>query len=755
MGSLYTSSSSHDWCLLAGGRLLVPALIVLSSLHSVQTIDINAASFQLPPPPFLTGNLATNNILTEAERLHNGVVSTPGSFVVVGADAIFTVTRDGQVVNIAPCRPVVIASLSSRGCRTPRECGYLISIRLNADKLILVLDAYRGLFEVNPRTGAFRHIYDSGTVVNGRASVYLNDMVLMPDGTIIMTDSSPTFDYANEFWIRFEGRPDGRLLGFNPTSGQVKEILAGLAYPTGLEITSDGQALLVAEAGRARVVRLELSKDKFFHKSIFNVNLPGMPEHIRKTKHGTYWVGLTYPRYQGDVSIMDQYSNSAISRNFLAKRRPMDQLMLMYTRRGLAVELDGNGIVVSSIHDSDGLRVKDVCEVVEADGILYVGTRDQHAVLRVMKYAVDLTMTSALQILRSRCQVMDEQINVAKAALEQQVLAQKGSQAEGSVLSTILTGNNFNIVLQNYLHQQQLAHAASSQASRPTPPRPPAAPRSRLDTIRQGLAQLQHSLLRPSNNRVAQITNNRQRPGQSQAPPPNDDPFIPLGMLPSNFVTPPRNIPQSDTSAPGRNVIPNQHSPSSPLVVHRMENGQLVTHVLLDNDFKVHDHTAQTTTTLRPTAAASRLMNYTPTPPTLMRTAGPDMPSPQGGRHPLTSSSQTNSGASGGFFDFLNGMPAQAKGKENFPFDESTPAVPLPDSGPVIPAENPYYLGLSHSEAHNNTPSEHGGAGYAQNSSSSFGKGPIHFEPAFQPSQGRVPTHGRSHHAAPRSPEFG
>lgn len=59
-------------------------------------------------------------------------------------------------------------------------------------------------------SGSSRLIYDAKSLVNGRPSIYLNDIVFMPGGTIIMSDSSPTFDYANEFWIRFEGRPDGR-----------------------------------------------------------------------------------------------------------------------------------------------------------------------------------------------------------------------------------------------------------------------------------------------------------------------------------------------------------------------------------------------------------------------------------------------------------------------------------------------------------------------------------------------------------------
>ncbi|XP_055891349.1 mucin-2-like [Biomphalaria glabrata] len=682
---------------------LFTVLILLTSMPLVRNVEINAASFQLPAPPFLTGNLASNNVLTQAERLHEGVVGTPGSFVMHG-DAIYTITRDGMVVNIAPCRPLVVATLAPRGCQAPKECGFLISIQMNADNMLVVLDAYRGLYEVNPKTGSSRLIYDAKSLVNGRPSIYLNDIVFMPGGTIIMSDSSPTFDYANEFWIRFEGRPDGRLLGFHPGNGQVKEILAGLAYPTGLEITTDGQALLVAEAGRARILRLELAKEKFFQKSVFTENLPGMPEHIRRTKRGSYWVGLTYPRYQGEVSIMDQYSNSPTSRNFLAKRRPVDQLILMYTRKGIAVELDVTGNVVSSIQDADGLRVKDVCEVVESDGVLYVGTRDQNVVLRVIKSAVDLTVGTSLQVLRSRCQFIDNQFNAAKAALEQQFSSRKGTLEQSQFLASMLTSNSFGAMLQNYIQQQQIAHAANAK-----PPNSLIASRSnRLASIRQGLAHLQNTLLRPSNG--------HQRPVAKPQQAASDDPFLPVGMNFNNYVTPAKNIPQSDTSAPGHARDPNKSSPTAPFVVHRMENGQLVTHVLVGNDFKLQSQPPQTSP--KPTTAylpmtLQTLKHLFPTVPPPVRSAeviqqGYNSPQRMSQHIPSTKQHNDNLGALGGFFEFISGVTAPAKGKENYPFDESTPSVPLPDHAPVIHAENPYFLGPSHSEAHNNTPSEYG-----------------------------------------------
>ncbi|XP_012940879.2 adipocyte plasma membrane-associated protein [Aplysia californica] len=222
---------------------------------------------KLPPPPALSGTLATNNVLYEAERVHDGQIAAPHSYVPLG-DSLFAVTKTGLVINVAPCRPVLLADLKPRGCRSPKECGHPVSMRLNADKHLIVVDAYRGLFDVDPVTG------------------------------------------------------------FDPGNRQVKEILVGLAYPSGLELTTDGQALLVSE------------------------------------------------------------------------RRTMQQLKMMYHKRGMAVELDDRGRVRSSVHDPTGLKVSEVMEVKETDGMVYIGSRDQDAIIRFplpKSYGTDLSVTSTLQ----------------------------------------------------------------------------------------------------------------------------------------------------------------------------------------------------------------------------------------------------------------------------------------------------------------------------------------------------------------------
>ncbi|BFZ12661.1 hypothetical protein BsWGS_15700 [Bradybaena similaris] len=458
-------------------KLVCLVLFMVLRQPSATGLEIAATGFLLLTPPALKGNLSSNNVLQTAERLHTGQISVPHSYVVIGDD-VFAATSSGLIVNVAPCRPVVIANLRPRGCRTLQECGHPVSIRRSTENLLIVLDAYRGVFEVHPVTGVIRKLFDSGAFVNGRRCVYLNDLVIMKDGTIVVSDSSRRFDYAHEFWIRFEGRADGRLIGFSPVTGLSKEILSGLAYPTGLELSSNGQALLVSEASRARILRLDLRKDKFFQKSYVNINLPGMPEHIRRTDRGTYWVALSYPRFRGEPSALDQYSNKAASRNYMAVRSTSHELQRLFKKQGLAVELDEAGRIMRSIHDPSGLKVGEAVEVREFIGVLYVGTRSQQAAVRVVGPPNELTVDSLVQVLRGRCKVADDKIQATKESIEQQLQrASTQKPQENSANLPLVTP------VPPYTHSSQLPKSETPQRI------------INLQSLSRGLSRLQKALL--------------------------------------------------------------------------------------------------------------------------------------------------------------------------------------------------------------------------------------------------------------------
>ena len=73
-----------------------------------------------------------------------------------------------------------------------------------------------------------------------------DDLDIAADGTIYFTDATKRYDIADWGLDLLEGRPNGRLLSFEPKSRTTKTVCDNLIFPNGVCLTHDGQHLLVA-----------------------------------------------------------------------------------------------------------------------------------------------------------------------------------------------------------------------------------------------------------------------------------------------------------------------------------------------------------------------------------------------------------------------------------------------------------------------------------------------------------------------------
>ncbi|KAH9500193.1 hypothetical protein Btru_077453 [Bulinus truncatus] len=318
--------------------------------------------FSLPPPPVLLGPLSPNYALYQTEKLHNNRIRGPTSFAFLNGN-VYTVTADRRVVNVATCNPTTIADLSVPGCRFMGQCGKLTSIRVDNNGKLLVLDAFRGIYRVDPLTGVKEQLYTVSVPVGGRVPKFLNDMVVKSDGTIFISDSSDKFDASKDVYIILEGRPSGRILALSPDTKEITELIKdGVVYPNGLELTANDTELLVSEMGRARIMSISLQPSTFRQMTVFSENLPGLPENIRKSLRGTYWVGLSYVRHAGIPNSMDTYAGNPAARTRTVYTVDQSTIKSYYPKYGLVVELDPSGRPIGSLHDPTGERIDPIRE---------------------------------------------------------------------------------------------------------------------------------------------------------------------------------------------------------------------------------------------------------------------------------------------------------------------------------------------------------------------------------------------------------
>ncbi|XP_012935592.1 adipocyte plasma membrane-associated protein [Aplysia californica] len=483
---------------------------------------IQPVAFRLPKPPTLQGPTAPNTALATAEIVHMGKLQGPASFVNTGED-LFVATKDNKIYNVARCQPKLIVDMRPQGCRTRQTCGQLISLRKDPTTGdLLALDSFRGIFRVNSTTGETSQLFSSQTPVNGRAPVHLNDFVITRQGFIIMSDSSDSHDFDNDIYIGMEGRTDGRLIAFIPSSGAVNQLRPKFSFPNGLELTSDEKNLLVVESTQVRVVSvsletntflsvtplsnnlpgipdnirasdhgtfwvcptcsieesdgliffqhehdvqeliafipssgavnqlrprfsfpngLELTSDEknllvvestqvrvvsvsletntFLSVTPLSNNLPGIPDNIRASDHGTFWVGMMFARHAASKNPMDLYSSNTMFRSMGAQRMSKKALKNMFSRWAIAVELDASGKILRSIQDPKAARMSSVTEVSDYGGVLNIGSVDSKFMTRILDRVKQINADTFMQVVRSRCKIPVNQVDMyRKKAME-------------------------------------------------------------------------------------------------------------------------------------------------------------------------------------------------------------------------------------------------------------------------------------------------------------------------------------------------
>ncbi len=121
----------------------------------------------------------------------------------------------------------------------------------NKDELYVV-DSSLGLLKVNALNGSVKPLVSP---VKGSKHLQ-NDIVSLPNGSLVITDSSTKFSRFDNRMEAFECRGNGELLIYNPEEEDVMHvILKGLFFPNGLCLSHDGQSILLVETTRARILK--------------------------------------------------------------------------------------------------------------------------------------------------------------------------------------------------------------------------------------------------------------------------------------------------------------------------------------------------------------------------------------------------------------------------------------------------------------------------------------------------------------------
>lgn len=335
------------------GLAAVAALVVGYFLIVPSRID--PVAYEPPPAPKLEGPLAVNDKLAQCETLALGEVQGPEDVEVDAQGRVYAGVVGGQVVRLKDDgSPETFADTGGRP----------FGMDFDPYGNLIVCDGIKGLLAIDPQG----KITPLVTEADGIALGFTDDVDVARDGTIYFSDASDKFG-VNEYLLDLlEGCPHGRLLAYDPRSGQTRVLLKDLYFANGVALSANEDFVLVNETYRHRITRYWLRGPNQGKSDVFLDNIPGYPDGVSSNGRGTFWVAVFAPR-NADA---DRMANRPWLKSVVAKLPTLFWPKPDHYAMVLAV--DEQGKIQQSLQDPKGDKIWGISSATERGGYLYLGT---------------------------------------------------------------------------------------------------------------------------------------------------------------------------------------------------------------------------------------------------------------------------------------------------------------------------------------------------------------------------------------------
>ena len=326
---------------------------------------IDPVAWQAPEGPGLVGPYALNDGLAGAEIITLQDGRGPEDVAVDAEGRIYGGLEDGRIIRVlADGRQETFATI---------EGGRPLGLHFDATGNLIVADSWKGLLSVSPAGEIDMLSQEEG----GVPFAFTDDLDIATDGKIYFSDASDTYHQPDYRLDLLESRGHGRLLVFDPATGQTTRLLDGLYFANGIALSSNEDFVLVNETGRYRVTRYWLKGAKAGSSDIFIDNLPGFPDGISGNRAGRFWLAIPSPRNPA----MDKLHPSPWLKRLVSKLPTWAQPSAI--RQGIVIALDETGEVIETLHDSDGERVYMVTSAQQEGNMLYLGSLEAPQIVRM------------------------------------------------------------------------------------------------------------------------------------------------------------------------------------------------------------------------------------------------------------------------------------------------------------------------------------------------------------------------------------
>lgn len=344
--------------------LLVVLLAAAAGYLALTPSPIDPLPWDAAPAPAMTGVMEPNDTLMKAKLLAQGQIHGPEDTAVDAEGRVYAGLHDGRIVRV----------LKDDSVETFAETGGRpLGMDFDASGNLIVADAYKGLLSVD-KAGKIKVL---STEADGVPFAFTDDLDIASDGTIYFSDASSRFQQPDYLLDLLEARPHGRLLAYDPASGQTRVLLKDLYFANGVALSAAEDFVLVNETYRYRITRYWLKGEKAGQHDVFIDNLPGLPDNLQGDRKGTFWVALPSPR-KADADFLHRHP--WLKAQIAKLPRALWPKPIAY---GLVIAVNEQGQIVRSLHDTSGTHLRMITSVKPVGDYLYFGSLDNDRIGRL------------------------------------------------------------------------------------------------------------------------------------------------------------------------------------------------------------------------------------------------------------------------------------------------------------------------------------------------------------------------------------
>ena len=344
---------------IAAGLIVAGLLWILFG-----SAPIDPIAYDPPKSGGFLDEFAVNDRLSSAEVILLDSGAGPEDVAVDSEGRIYGGLQDGRIVRILPDgTQEVFANIKG---------GRPLGLHFDSEGNLIVADAWKGLLSISTDG----KITTLTTEEGGLPFAFTDDLDIASDGKIYFSDASSKYRQPDYMLDLIEARGHGRLLVYDPATGNTIQLLDELYFANGVALSKDEDFVLVNETGRYRITRLWLKGEKAGTSDTFIDNLPGFPDGISSNRNGLFWLAIPNPRSEK----LDQLHPSPFKKRLITMLPLPRPEAVNY---GLVVAMDEQGKVVGAYHDPDGDPIYMVTSVEQVGDQIYLGSLEAPHIVRM------------------------------------------------------------------------------------------------------------------------------------------------------------------------------------------------------------------------------------------------------------------------------------------------------------------------------------------------------------------------------------